>query len=160
LSEEQTQLNRLLWSYRISQAIHVAAVLGIADLLADGPRSAAELAEATGTHPDTLYRLLRALAGAGVFHDWEDDGSLAILRSVRRAIPQTGTLLVVDRVLGGPNATLESKLADLNMLVLPGGRERSLDEFRSLFAGAGFELVGSTPTASPLEVIEARPVQD
>jgi hypothetical protein len=93
-----------------------------------------------------------------IIHDWEDPEALAILRCVRRAIPAHGTLLVVERVLGGPNESLETKLADLNMLVLPGGRERSLDEFRSLFAGAGFELAGSTPTASPLEVIEASPV--
>jgi hypothetical protein len=54
-------------AYQTSQAIHVAATLGIADLLSDGPRSTDELAEATGTHAPTLYRLLRALASVGVF---------------------------------------------------------------------------------------------
>src|SRR4051794_30266470 len=56
----------------LSEAIHVAARLGIADLLAGGPRSTDQLAEATGTDARTLYRLLRALAAAGVFH--EEDG--------------------------------------------------------------------------------------
>lgn len=51
----------------LAQAISVAATLGIADLLAAGPRAPAELAERTGTHANTLYRLLRALAGAGIF---------------------------------------------------------------------------------------------
>jgi hypothetical protein len=51
----------------VGQAIHVAAKLGIADLLEDGPKSATALAEATATHPGTLYRLLRALASLGIF---------------------------------------------------------------------------------------------
>jgi hypothetical protein len=50
-----------------SQAVYVAAVLGIADLLAEGPRSATALAVAVGADPDGLYRLLRLLAGHGIF---------------------------------------------------------------------------------------------
>ena len=66
---------RMTNAYQASQAIHVAATLGIADLLKDGPRSADELAEATGTHAPTLYRLLRALASVGVFAESnEHDG--------------------------------------------------------------------------------------
>jgi hypothetical protein len=45
---------------------------------------------------------------------------------------------------------------DLEMLVMPGGRERTADEFRALFAGAGFELTRIERTASTLSVIEAR----
>src|SRR5215212_486881 len=70
-------LRRLVNGYQVTQAIHVAAVLGIADLLAAGPRSSDDLAAATNTHPGTLYRLLRALAGAGVFHE-EADRSFAL----------------------------------------------------------------------------------
>ena len=66
------ELRRLVNSYQLSQAIHVAAVLGIADLVADGPRSSDELAEATGTDPTALYRLLRTLAAFGLL--LEDDG--------------------------------------------------------------------------------------
>lgn len=55
----------------ITQAIHVAADLGIADLLNDGPRTVEELAEQTGVHCDSLYRVLRALASVGIFN--EDD---------------------------------------------------------------------------------------
>jgi hypothetical protein len=46
-------------AFQVSQAIYVAATLGIADLLEDGPKSADELAKTTGTHAPTLYRLLR-----------------------------------------------------------------------------------------------------
>jgi hypothetical protein len=55
----------------LSQALYVAAKLGIADLLADGPKGAAELAEATATHERSLYRVLRSLASAGVFREIE-----------------------------------------------------------------------------------------
>ena len=53
-------------------AIAVAAKLGIADLLRERPRGADELAAATGAHAPTLYRLLRTLAGVGLF---EEDGA-------------------------------------------------------------------------------------
>ena len=62
-------LSRLLMGFRVSQAIHVAAALGLADLLASGPKTSGELAEATNTHPLALYRLMRALSSAGVFRE-------------------------------------------------------------------------------------------
>lgn len=61
------QLSRLISGYRISQAIYVAAKLGIADELAAGPRSVDELAAATESHREALYRVLRGLASAGIF---------------------------------------------------------------------------------------------
>jgi hypothetical protein len=317
------ELRRLVNSYQLSQAIHVAAVLGIADLLANGPRSSDELAAATGADPRAMYRLLRALAAFGLFreyderrfsltelgdalrtdapesvagwaafvgrrnirdawsaleesirtgenafqvahgmsvweyraqhreegeifdramasstqlvirslieaydfgrfgtivdvgggngslvrallaeypklngvlfdqphvvegvdlgergrvvsgsffesvpeggdayllkwiiHDWEDEESVAILRTVRA---QGVTLLVIERVVGPPNEGPETKLGDLNMLVGPGGQERTLDEFRVLFEAAGYELVGNTPTDSGMFVLEGAP---
>src|SRR5688572_19096083 len=60
---------RLVDGYQVSQAIHVASVLGIVDLLADGPRSCVALAAATESHPNALYRLLRALAAVGVLRE-------------------------------------------------------------------------------------------
>jgi hypothetical protein len=62
---------RLVTGYQVTQAIRVAAVLGIADLLADGPRTSNELAAAAGADPDALYRLLRALASVGVVREEE-----------------------------------------------------------------------------------------
>jgi hypothetical protein len=66
-------LLQVINAFRASQAIYVAANLGIADLLEEGPKSVDELAEATGTHAPTLYRLLRALASVDVFAE-EPDG--------------------------------------------------------------------------------------
>jgi hypothetical protein len=63
-------LVEMVLGYQMSQAIYVAATLGIADLLKDGPKRTEELAEATGTHAPALYRLLRALASRGVFAEY------------------------------------------------------------------------------------------
>jgi hypothetical protein len=326
------ELSRLVGGYQVSQALHVAATLGIADLLADGPRTSDELAEAAGAHPRELYRLLRALATVGVLHedegrrfsltelgdtlrtdapgsirgwamligrpyflnawahlltsvreggnsfrhaygtdiwsyraehpeesaifdeamtsrtraanaavldaydftrfgtvvdvaggrgvllaallerhhgmqgilfdqphvvakaaplleeagvadrcrvvagsffesvpeggdayvlkwilhDWEDEDARAILRAVHRAAAPNGAMvIVVERDLGGPNEDPEAKFSDLNMLVAPGGLERTIPEYEALFAAAGFRLTGVIPTASGLHVLEA-----
>ena len=65
------QLFQLLTGHYVSQALYVAAKLGLADLVADGPRSCADLAEATKTHEPSLHRLLRLLASSGVFREVE-----------------------------------------------------------------------------------------
>ena len=67
------EMMELLARGLLTQAVLVAARLGIPDLVAGGPRSAAELAEETGTHPDALARLLRALVALGLLGR-EDDG--------------------------------------------------------------------------------------
>jgi hypothetical protein len=65
------QMYGMLNAHFLAQALHVAATLKIADLLADGLRTVEELAEASSSHPASLYRLLRMLAGAGVFAEEE-----------------------------------------------------------------------------------------
>ena len=64
-----TRLRQMIDSFQVSQALHVAATLGIADLLKDGKRGSDDLAAATNTNPSALYRLLRALASVGVFEE-------------------------------------------------------------------------------------------
>ena len=66
------ELQRQLVGYRISMALHVVAALGIPDLLANGSRTAEDLANATDTHASSLYRLLRALAAEDVFEELPD----------------------------------------------------------------------------------------
>jgi len=61
------QLTQMITSYWVSRAIYIAAKLRIADHLKDGPRTAEELATVAGVAPRPLYRVLRALAGQGVF---------------------------------------------------------------------------------------------
>jgi hypothetical protein len=71
--QPREQLLELMIGSWVSRAIYVAAKLQVADLLADGPRWAEGLAAEAGVAPRPLYRLLRALAGVGVFA-MEDDG--------------------------------------------------------------------------------------
>jgi hypothetical protein len=92
-----------------------------------------------------------------VIHDWEDDDALRILARCRAAIPDHGTLLVVERDLGAPNEDADAKLSDLNMMVGPGGRERTRDELATLLAAGAFTLERATPTPIGLSVFEARP---
>lgn len=67
------KLMSMVFGFMVSQAISVAARLGIADLLQEGSRSAANLAEATHCHPRSLYRVMRALASKGIFHEHENE---------------------------------------------------------------------------------------
>ena len=71
-SPAQDQMMRMILTKWISKPIYAAAELGIADLLDPGPLSIEELARATRTRPDALYRLLRALASLGIFSERED----------------------------------------------------------------------------------------
>jgi SAM-dependent methyltransferase len=93
-----------------------------------------------------------------VIHDWDDDRAVAILRNCHRAMGADGKLLLVEGVYPPRiEATLESWGAaanDVNMLVCTGGRQRSEEEFRVLFAAAGFRLTTIVPTPARVSVIE------
>jgi len=92
-----------------------------------------------------------------IIHDWDDDKALTILRNVRKVIPPTGKLMVVEMVIEPGNAPDFAKFLDLNMLTLPGGLERTLAEYRDLYAKAGFRLDRAVKTPSPVSVIEGTP---
>jgi hypothetical protein len=89
-----------------------------------------------------------------VLHDWDDERAGAILRNCHRAMPEHGRLLVIELVLPPGNAPSLGKLFDLLMLVDLGGRERTEADYRTLLAGAGFELTAVTPTPSLVSVVE------
>jgi hypothetical protein len=70
-------MSQMLSGYWISMSLYLAAKLGLADLVKDGPRSADDLAKATRTHAHSLFRVLRALAAVGVFTE-DDQGRFAL----------------------------------------------------------------------------------
>jgi hypothetical protein len=92
-----------------------------------------------------------------ILHDWDDTTAIGILQSCRRAMKPSSRLLVVEHVVGLPNALPDGTFMDLTMMVMNGGRERTEDEFASIFAEAGFQLTSVTSTATPLSVIEGTP---
>ena len=67
----QLVLQQLIQGYQVTQCIYVATKLGIADLLKDGPRSSEDLAQATGTHAPSLYRVLRLLTAVDLLTEGE-----------------------------------------------------------------------------------------
>jgi len=93
-----------------------------------------------------------------IIHDWDDQPALKILGNCREALQgrKNGKLLVVDSVIPQTPEPHFGKLLDLEMLLMPGGRERTEPEFRTLFAKAGFEITRIVPTSRPDSVIEAR----
>lgn len=93
-----------------------------------------------------------------IIHDWDDERSGAILRHIRTALEEkpNGRLILLESVVKPGNEPDLSKLIDLEMLLLPGGRERTEAEFGALFSAHGFELTRVVPTESPLSVIEKR----
>jgi hypothetical protein len=97
-----------------------------------------------------------------IIHDWDDERSAIILRNIRTALHgrRDGRVILLDSVLRPGNEPDLGKLIDLEMMMMPGGRERTADEFAALFASAGFELTRIVPTEAALCVIEARPLHD
>jgi hypothetical protein len=94
-----------------------------------------------------------------IIHDWDDERSIAILRNCRRAMTHDARLLLIEQVVPAGNEPSLSKLYDVHMRVLySGGRERTLDEYRSLLAAADLRQTRTISTEVPRSVIEAVPV--
>ena len=93
-----------------------------------------------------------------ILHDWDDARALHILDNCRQALAGRphARLLVVDCVLTPGSEPHFGKLLDLEMLLLPGGRERTEPEFRALFERAGLRLTRIVPMKAAESVIEAR----
>ena len=93
-----------------------------------------------------------------IVHDWPDAQALTVLRACRTAVGEAGVLLLVERIIAGPNEGPDAAFSDLNMLVSPGGQERTEAEYAALLSAAGFRLRTVVPTTSDVSVIEAGPV--
>jgi hypothetical protein len=93
-----------------------------------------------------------------ILHDWSDDLCIRILGNIRKVIPASGRLLVIETVVPDGNGASPSKLFDVLMMMFPDGLERSETQFRNIFNASGFRLTGVTQTESPVCVVEARPV--
>ena len=89
-----------------------------------------------------------------IIHDWPDDLCLKILKSCRSGVNPGGKLLVVDNVIQPGNGFDSGKFLDLEMLIFPGGHERSEVQFRDLFAASGWRLNRIVPTPSGACIVE------
>jgi hypothetical protein len=94
-----------------------------------------------------------------IIHDWDDERAVAILRNIRQAIEPLGRLLLVEAVISPGNSPSPGKFLDLEMLLLPGGRERTEAEYRDLLTAAGFRLLQVHATGGSEQVVEAMPIE-
>ena len=97
---------------------------------------------------ETVPSIADAIILKSVIHDWNDERSSMILRNCRKALPENGTLLLVERIM--PEQPTESDvdkahaMSDLNMLRGPGGCERTEQQYCLLLEQSGFQSnVGS-----------------
>jgi DNA-binding transcriptional ArsR family regulator len=99
---------------------------------------------------------------SNVIHDWNDADAVAILRTMRKAMPADSRLLVVEHVLDAPGRSFEElrdvHLVDLHMLVMFGARERTQAEYDALLTAAGFTTSRLAEPVSEWNVLEALPV--
>jgi O-methyltransferase domain len=93
-----------------------------------------------------------------IIHDWNDERCRTILRLMREKLPKQGRVLLCEMVVTDEPGPTPVKLLDIEMLVMTGGgKERTEEEFRDLFAASGLQLNRIVPTGRPLSVIEAVP---
>jgi hypothetical protein len=92
-----------------------------------------------------------------IIHDWDRERAVAILKNCRRAMNQTGRLLLIEAVIPGPDEPHPGKIMDFVMLLGLGGQERTEQQYADLLREAGFALSKVVPTASPMSVIEGLP---
>jgi O-methyltransferase domain/Dimerisation domain len=92
---------------------------------------------------------------SGVIHDWDDEAAEIILKNCRNSMCPQGRVLAIECVVPESDEPSFSKLLDLNMMVMTGGRERTEREFRELFGSSGLSITKVVSTPSPLRIIEA-----
>lgn len=141
---------------------HLAGtVFDLPHVVADAPPAGASASvrprwsTATGSFFDAVPEADAYLLKS-VLHDWPDDRCVDILRTCNRTLRPGGVVLVVELVLDRPGREAFVAFSDLNMLALPGGRERTEQEYAALFGAAGLHLTRLIDTGAPVAILEAR----
>lgn len=109
----------------------------------------------SGSFLEAVPRDFDAYMLSCVIHDWDDACAIKILENCRRFMKRQSKVLLVEFVVPAGAEKSFSKLLDLNMLVMNGGRERTELEYQALFDAAGLRMTRIIPTMSPLSVLEA-----
>lgn len=90
-----------------------------------------------------------------IIHDWYDDTNQKILRNIRANMPDDGKVLIIEAVVPEGNEPHFSKIIDLEMLISPGGIERTPSEFEKLLNDSGFKMTRIIPTQGMMSIVEA-----
>ena len=90
-----------------------------------------------------------------ILHDWGDEESAPILRAIRNAAPQAARLLVIEKIVPENPGPDWSKMLDIHMLTLLGGRQRTAQQYEDLLADAGFMLQREIDTRAGISILDA-----
>ncbi|MBW4589490.1 acetylserotonin O-methyltransferase [Aetokthonos hydrillicola Thurmond2011] len=91
-----------------------------------------------------------------IIHDWDDERAIAILKNCRQAMPAHGKILIIEKVILENSPSPLARMFDINMLVMcPGGKERTEEEFKAILEQAGLEIARIVPTIEEICIIEA-----
>jgi hypothetical protein len=90
-----------------------------------------------------------------VIYDWSDAQALSILKAIRRAAPSHAKLLVIDQIVPDDPGPAWSKMLDIHMLALIGGKQRTQREYEALFDAAGFSFKREIDTGAGISILEA-----
>ena len=90
-----------------------------------------------------------------IIHDWYDDTNQKILGNIRKNMPDDGRVLIIETIIPEGNEPHFGKIIDLEMLISPGGIERTPAEFEKLLADSGFRMTRIIPTAGLMGIVEA-----
>ena len=90
-----------------------------------------------------------------IIHDWDDDQALAILKHCRAAMTDASKLLIAEQVVQAGNGPDFTKFIDVVMMVMNGGRQRTIDEYHRILAAAGLRLSNVISTGGSHSLIEA-----
>jgi hypothetical protein len=90
-----------------------------------------------------------------IIHDWDDEKSVLILSNIRKVLPEHGKVLMIEAILPEGNTPHPGKMFDWIMMGIPGGIERTLAEYKTLFAKSGLHIQRVIPTSGLNSIIEA-----
>ncbi|HKP86394.1 MAG TPA: methyltransferase [Blastocatellia bacterium] len=133
----------------------VPSVIAGAGALLEKEGVAARVEKVTGDFFAAVPKGADAYMMKHIIHDWDDERSIKLLKSIHAAMPDHGKVLIIESVVPTGNEPHYSKLLDLEMLVSPGGLERTAEEYKELLGAAGFRLERIVATQSPFSIVEA-----
>jgi hypothetical protein len=93
-----------------------------------------------------------------VIHDWNDEDSIRIFKAIRRSAPSHAKLLLIEQIVPTDPGPSWSKMLDIHMLTLLGGKQRTVREYESLLQRSGFSLQRQIDTPADISILEAIPV--
>jgi hypothetical protein len=92
-----------------------------------------------------------------VIHAWGDEEAVAILQAIRRVAPANAKVLLIEQMVPDDPGPHWSKMLDIHMLTLLGGRQRTRQEYAALFHSAGFAYQREIDTGTDISILEAVP---